>query len=477
MDVADRVRSGVKWLAFGKFGSQAVTWTFSILTLRLIAPDDYGLLAMASIFILFLALFQELGLRVRLVQLLELDREYVRAVYGMSVLTNVVLASLLIAGAPLIAALFAEPRLTAVVMVLAGQFVISSLAVIPDAMIRRNLDFRAMAAIEIAQGLAAASAALALAWYGFGVWALVAATIVGTSVRTVGLIWVSPFRALPSFRFKGMQETLLFGGHVTGQRVLWWAYTSFDKFLLGRMFDVHTVGLYSVAQHLAHLPLEKMGSTVATASFAGLSRVAGDPPTFRTYLLKGLALLSIVGVPVFLGIAVVAEDLVPLLLGAKWASVAPIVTMICLVMPLRMLNGPLVESLNSVGRPALGMAMTGVTAISVIAGVAIGIRWGAMGVATAWGVAFALSFVGTTIYMLRRLGVSVVGFLRAVLPSVIAGVIMVCVVKLARGHIGPPVPSLPSLLASIVIGATVYVGTIALIDRSGLRLVRGMIRR
>jgi teichuronic acid exporter len=475
-DVADRIRAGVKWLAFGKLATQIGTWAIGIITLRLLNPDVYGLIALATIFVTFISLFEELGLRVKLVQLQHVDPGYIRQVYGLSILTNVVLAAVLVACAPLIAAFFNEPRLTLVIIALALQFVISAPAVIPDAMIKRNLDFRSIATVEIAQGVLAAFTSLALAWLGYGVWSLVVGTIVATLIRTIGLMRISPFHAWPSFRLHGMLDTLKFGGHVTGQRVLWWAYQSYDRFLLGRVFDTHVLGLYYVARDLSSLPLQKLGSTVATASFTGLSRVAADRETFRAYLVKGLHVLSLVAFPICYGVAAVANDLVPILLGPKWPGVDTLVAVLSLIVPFRMLNSPLVEALNSLGRPQSGLASTAIAALLIVAGVSLGAHWGLMGVTLGWVIAYLFAFWQSLLPVARFGGFSAVDIIKAIAPAVLAAVAMLLIVRLARLGIGWPAPSIPGLAISIAIGVAVYGTAIALFDRFGLKLLLGLVR-
>lgn len=477
MDVPAKIRAAVKWLSFGKILSQILAWAFSILTIRLLAPEDYGLMALATVFISFLNLFEELGLRVRLVQIKELDPGYVRDVYGLSILVNCLLAAVLVVASPAIAWFFDEERVRAIVMVMAAQFVISSLAVIPDAMIKRNLDFRAVTIVDICQGFLASSLTLVMAWMGYGVWSLVAGSVSGSLFRTAALMWISPFRAWPRLRLSGMRETLAFGGFVTMQRVAWWIYTRFDRMLLGKAYDTHLVGIYSVGLDLAYLPLEKLGSTVAVAAFTGLSRVANEIATFRTYLLKGINVLSVAMFPVFYGIGAIAFEIVPLLLGKDWLAVAPITLAFCLVMPLRMINGPLTEALNSLGRPAAAMWATIAIAVVVVLGVVGGIGWGPLGVAVGWAVAFPFAFIGNAILVARYVKIGFRDYARVIVPAWIAAGLMMVAVFYTRPLLPWPAPSVPGVIASVAIGVFVYSGVIALLDRNAVRLLLTMLRR
>jgi teichuronic acid exporter len=477
MDVADRIRAGIKWLALGKIGSQLIVWIFTIITIRILTPDDYGLLAIASIFMLFLSLFEELGLRARLVQLEQVDHDYARTVYGISIIANLVIALLLVAFAPLVALLFAEPRMTPILWTLSLLFVVGSLSAIPEAMINRALDFRSVAIIEVVQKSLAAALTLALAWLGCGYWALVGGMVASRVIRTAGLMWASPFHAWPLFRFRGLGGTLAFGGHITGQGLIWWAFISYDQFLIGRLFGPHVLGIYSVALDLAYAPLAKVGSTISSTSFTGLSRVASDPQMFRDYLQKGMRVLVVITFPLFFGMSAVAVDVIPLLLGPNWSPAAPIMAVLCLSMPFRAMTPPLVASLNSLGLPHIALRATMWMGVLVVAAVSIGIAWGPVGVATGWLVAAVLGTGLTAGAVVRQKRLFVADLARCVLPACGAATVMLAVVHLARAQL-PLGTSVPFACAmEIMLGAAVYATLIAVLDRPGLRLARSMVWR
>lgn len=477
MDVPAKIRSAVGWLGLGKLASQVIGWSASILTIRLLAPEDYGLIAIATVFVSFLALFEELGLRVRLVQMRDLDPVYVRSVYGLSILTNVTLAAGLVAASPLIALAFEESRLTAIVSVLAAQFFVSSIAVIPDAMIKREMNFRVVALIDIGQVLAVSATTLTLAWLGYGVWALVWGSVVGSSIRAVALLVASPYRAWPLFRLRGMASTLGFGGYVTGQRLAWWGYSRLDRLALGRATDTQTLGIYQVALDLAYLPLEKLGSVIAVAAFTGLSRVAHDLAVFRAYLAKGVKLLALVGFPVFFGLGAIFPDLTRLLLGEKWAAAGPIAQVLAIAMPFRMINGPTVEALNSLGRPDRALHATLLVALLVSAGILAGLPWGPLGVAIGWSIAFPAAYLANAVMVSRAAGGGALELLKpTAAPALVAAIMFAALVGL-RPLLPWPSPSAAAIGLSMLIGVAIYGCGILLLDRAGLRMLVAFARR
>ena len=476
MDLGSRIKSGVRWLGVGKATVQIYTWVLTILTMRILEPHVYGLLAIATIFLSFLSLFEELGLRMKLVQMKEFTTEYLRSLYGLSIVTNGILACSLMVAAPLIAVFFKQAELKAVIIVLASQFLVSSLAVIPDAMIKRQLDFRTISIVDIAQAVSAATLTLFLAARGFGVWSLVYGTIAGTVVRTLSLVVASPFRAWPSFNFAGLGPTLRFGGLVTASRLVWWAFSNLDRFLIGRFFDTHLLGVYSGGAQLATMPLDKVGSILNLVSFAGLARAADDLKAFRHYLLRACRLVALMMFPVFFGIAAIAREVVPVVFGPRWLGMETVMAILALSVPARSLSLPLIESLNSLGKPQEVLKCSLVAAVMYVTGILLGLSWGLQGIATGIVLAGGFTFATNLRIVEKNTRVSTLQIVKEVWKPLLASIAMLCLLLVLRPVLPLPFPTLGGLCLSIGVGGAFYLGLIALIDREGFLLLVNLVR-
>jgi teichuronic acid exporter len=281
MDVRSLVISGLRWSAGAKLGGQLVSWASTIVVMRLLNPNDYGLMAMAWVFIFFCRLLNELGLGSAVVQAKELSEHQLRQVFGLVILFNVILTGLLIAASPAIAWFFDEQRLVNMVIVLALQLPVMALAVVPEAVLVREMNFRAPAVVSVASDVTAAVIALALAFLGFGVWTLVLSNLAGVFTRTIGFNIASPYLKRPSFRFTEFAAMAKFGGYVTANRILWYVYSKSDTFIVGKMMGKTLLGYYSVALELASLPLAKVGSIVNQVALPAYSRIQDDRTKVR----------------------------------------------------------------------------------------------------------------------------------------------------------------------------------------------------
>lgn len=475
MDVAGQVRSGVRWLGLSKGVVQLYTWALTLMTMRILPPTAYGLIAICSIFLTFLALFEELGVRVRLVQMRELTDDYVRSVYGLSILTNCALALTLAAASPLIAALFNEPEIAAVLAVLALQFMISSWGVIPSAMIVRQLNFRAMAVVDVSQAIVAATLTFIFAMFGFGVWSLVFGTIAGTFAKSLAQIVSAPARIKPSFRFQGLGSTLRFGGVVTLQRILWWIYVNLDRFIVGRFFSPHLLGIYAGAMQIASMPLAKAGAALNVVSFSGLSRLAGDMPAFRHYLLKGCHAVALLMFPLFFGIAVIAQELVPVVLGPRWSGMEGVMQILSLSMPARCISLPLTSSLTSLGKPGESLRCTAVATVSFALGICVGSLFGLEGIACGVVVAALVEFGNAAVVVNRVVGVAPTAILRTLYKPLRASLVMAVLVLVLRVSVPWALPSAAGLCFSITVGGAIYLSMCALFDREGFDMILSLL--
>lgn len=313
----DSALSGVRWTVASRFGLQLITWPVTILVMRLLEPRDYGLLALATIVIGFIALFSELGLGAGLVQADEVDEARARTASGVILGLNLLIAICLIAAAPFIAAWFNEPALTPVMRLLTLELVISAFAAVPSALLERQLRFRELSLALVIGNLAGSAVTVIAALAGLGVWSLVLGALVLASVRTLallvyhgGIVWpalsldLTPVRALAQF-----------SGHVIGARVLWYWYSQSDQVIVGRLLQGAQLGNYNVASQLASLPVGKVMDTVNRVSFPVLSRLRSDADKLRSTCQQLLGLFAVYSIGVCWGLAAVAADFVTVVLG------------------------------------------------------------------------------------------------------------------------------------------------------------------
>ena len=478
MQVGKKVVSGFRWLAIGKIAGQVVTWAVTIYVIRILTPEDYGLMAMAMVVIGFLALFDELGMGAAIVQQETLDDNMVAQVFGLVIVINFSAFALLIAISPLIADFFGEPRLIEITWALALQFPLLAIQIIPDAIIRRRMQFQKKSIVNFVAMVASSFATLGLAIAGYGVWALVLGSVTTAAIRTIGYIIAARYFCVPVFSFSGLGRAVKFGTQVTGERVLWFIYSQADIFLVGRILGKELLGYYSVAIHLASLPMTKLGAIVNEVSFVGFSRIQSDPEEVSQQFLKATKVITVFAFPVFFGISSVAPEIVSSILGDTWTMSAEPLLILSLVIPLRMLDLVVPTALIGTGRADVSVTNAAIAAVILPLSFLIGLNWGIVGVCYAWLIGYTIYFVIALLRSLPLLAVGLKEYFATVAGVAGSSIVMLVVVHAARTQLPPEWSgNILQLLTLIAVGAVTF-GLLALwLHRKSLIFALRLIRR
>ena len=475
--IGEKVVTGFRWMAIGRFSGQIFAWFVTIYVIRILTPEDYGLMAMAMVVIGFLALFDELGMGAAIIQQDEVTDRQISQVFGVVILINLSAFALLVLTAPFIADFFDEQRLIEITWVLALQFPMLAVQIIPDAMIRRRMQFGRKSLCNFVAMIAGSIATLVLALMGHGVWALVMGNVVTIAVRTVGFMIVARYFCWPSFDFTGLGRIVSFGAKVTAERTLWFIYSQADIFLVGRILGKELLGYYSVAIHLASLPMTKLGAIVNEVSFAGFSRIQSDDSEVSRHFLKATLAICTFSFPVFFGIAATAPEIVATILGETWAPTALLLQILSLIIPFRMLDLVIPTALFGTGRADVSLANGAIAAVIMPISFAIGIQWGLVGVCVAWVVGYLIYFAIALARSLPKLGVRFTDYLRTTVGIAMIATVMLIAVSAARMALPQAWGQGPlALIALISVGVATFGILAVAFQRDTLKFVYGLVR-
>lgn len=476
--IGEKVVTGFRWMAAGRFAGQVVAWIVTIIVIRILSPEDYGLMAMAMVVIGFLALFDELGMGAALIQQKEFDEAQVRQVFGLVIIINLSAFLLLLVTATAVAKFFDEPRLVPIIWALSLQFPLLAVQIIPDAVIRRRMQFRRKSMVNFVTMVLGSFLTLGLAIEGFGVWALVWGNVMTVATRTIGFNIVAAYFCWPTFNFSGLRRVVTFGTQVTAERILWFIYSQADIFLIGRFLGKELLGYYSVALHLASLPMTKLGAIVNEVSFAGFSRIQSESDEVSRQFLKATLAIAFFAFPVFFGISATAPEIVASILGDTWTRAAVPLQILSLVIPLRMLELVIPTALLGTGRADVGVSNAAIAAVILPISFLIGLQWGLIGVCYAWLIGFTVYF-GISLYRsLPCLNVGFASYSRTVMGIFISSLVMLGVVHGLRTLLPNDWhQTLLSLAVLVMSGVLTFAVLVLLFHRSTLLFVFRLIRR
>ena len=464
MSIERQAVAGLKWTAGSKVVVQVFAWAVTLFVFRLLAPSDYGLMAMVAVVISIATTVAELGLGASIVQARSLPPDELAHVAGVVVLLNLVIGAAVAAGAPLVAWGFGEPRLVALVQATSLQFVFSAVSSVPQALMSRGLKFKRAAWIELVSGLSVSLVTLLLALAQFGVWSIVIGNLAGGAARAL-LLLIFGENIRPNFRLRGVREHLRYGGIVTVTRMGWDLILQSDVMIASRFLSVGAIGTYSVGLHLATLPMQKIMSVVNQVAFATVARLQEDTSRLREGLLSAFRLATLASVPLLWGLSSCAPEVVHIVLGPKWdAAIFPVQVM-SLVIPIRMVSGIMWTAVTAVGRADVYLQMMIIGVFIFPCSFLTGAQWGLEGLALAWPAAWLLNFSISFSRVAKAIGLKFSEIAGATAVPLMSGIPMAAAIALTR-IATPGLADAIRLPLLILVGGLVYLGVVSALKPS-----------
>lgn len=365
---------------------------------RLLTPADFGLVAMATAVIGFLATFKDAGLSAATVQREDLREEQVSLLFWLNVVVSMALVIAIAATSPLVAWFYGDERLLWITVALAGAFLFGGLEAQHAALLQRQMRFGTLAWTRLVAQAAGILAAIAAASAGWGTWALVVRALVTPAVSMVAVWSAMPWRpGLPRLEV-GARGLVRFGGYMSGFRAVNYVGRNLDNVLIGGFVGGSALGLYSKAYALLMLPLNLMNGPISRVAVPALSRLQGDPERMLSYYAKALTLVVTFSMPVVAWLASVADSFVLTVLGDQWREAIHLFRILVIPAFIGTFNvavGWVFVSLGHVERQLrCGLANTAVNIVAI----SIGLQWGVEGVAWALVVSSASKRLPTIAY-------------------------------------------------------------------------------
>ena len=459
-----QVMSALRWSAVAKVGGQLVNWSITLFVIRLLAPADYGLAAMLTLIIAFMSMLGDMGFGSSIVQSPTLETKEIRQTFGAALLVNGLVLLVMWAGAPAIAAFYDEPRLVDMTRVAALGFLGSGVVSVYGGLLQREMRFRTTARIDIVAGIVGNVATLVLAYLGFGAWALILGGLVNTPVRCAMLLTSASRLYAPAFRFDDTKRLWSFGGSILATRIVWYWSSQADVLIAGKFLGKEALGFYSVAVHLASLPMQRAAGVINGVAFAAFAKIQHDPRAVTHNTRLGVRLMAFVTFPVLWGIAAVSPELVRIAIGPNWTeSILPL-TLVALTIPFRMIGSIVTTTVMSVGRVDIAMWTTVIGACIAPPLFYAGSRYGILGLSLAWVVAAPIMFLLNMYRALPIVGLSTRNVFAEIWRPLVASAAMFAVVDGLRRAL-PGWPDAAIFATLIAAGATTYASGTWLINR------------
>lgn len=331
-----KVIKGSAILAGAQFIARSFDLVAMIVIARLLTPEDFGLVALASSVMLVVNSATDLPVVDSLVQRRDLKPGDLDTGFTLGLIRGVTVAIVLFILATPISIFFEDHRLSEIIYVLSLVPIAAGLASPKMVHFQRKLNFSPAAIAQLVGKLLALISALLVAWLSGSYWALIFGLVLGPVTAAVLSYVFAPY--FPRLRLKGSMEFWNFAGWVTASRILWTANMQADRFFVGSILGKTPLGYYTVGSDLASTATYSLAQPAIQPLFSGFSRIADDRSRLRAAYQKGQQVLMAVIMPVGVGLAVVAPQLTALLLGEKWLPIVPVLAWLAPVIALQMLT-------------------------------------------------------------------------------------------------------------------------------------------
>jgi polysaccharide transporter, PST family len=434
---------------------------------RLLTPSDFGVYAMATPFVFFIMNFGDLGLGSALLQQSHLNERQASAVFRVNLLAGLAFAVIFLAASPLIGAFYHDHRVSHVAAALSLTFVFSGFTAVQRALLRRALLFDALLRAQIAASVVSTLVAILFALNGAGYWALVARALADPLIYAV-IIWISAGWAPGRAEWDDTTRFLLRYGRYHIQAILLYSIgRQSDSVLIGWRFGSVELGPYALATRLFVLPADQLSSPIGHVMIPALSRLRDDPARLRRWYLKLLQLLTFIAFPPMFSLVFFADDVVYVLAGPQWGETADILRVLAPVGALSVAYGTMDWLMRSQGHADRIFRWAVTCTVAYLVCFAVGLPWGAIGVAAGLAAANVLLFVPGFYYSARGTSIRLRDAVKAMLPAItlmLATAGAVYAVRILIGEGWHPIARL--LVTGTVIAATMACGVALVYGRS-----------
>jgi O-antigen/teichoic acid export membrane protein len=380
------VVGGLLWKAVSQIVGQFGRSIVAIVLARLLEPRDFGLANMVLVFASLVLVFSDLALGAAIVQrkkLTDLDRA---TAFWTSIAAGTLFMLILMAASPLIAAFYGEHQVQPLLMVLSTTFLISSIATTHEALLVREMAFKAVETRTMIGVLCGAVAGVAVGVGGGGAWAIIAQQVATALVTTILLVQRSPWRAGFAYSRASLRDMGGFSGFVLGHRLLYYVHRNADNLLIGRYVGAAALGAYALAYNVILLPFSRLATPVQQVLFPAFSRMQDQPEKIAALWIRSTRLVGALSIPALCGLVVVAPDVVPVVFGARWHQAVTLIQVLAwvgLLQSLQTLNTEILtarDKTSTIFRFSVGFFGAHITAFIV------GLHWGVEGVAIAYAI-------------------------------------------------------------------------------------------
>lgn len=423
-----QTKKGLYWSALGNFANQGMRFAFGIILARLLSPDAYGVIGMLSIFMCIVSTFIDCGFSQALISKQNRTQADFSTEFWFNIGVGIAGYFILFLSSPWIADFYNMPILSPILKVIGLGIVINSLCVVQSAQFAIQLDFKTPAKISVFTQMVSGIVGIALAYCGWGVWALVFQQV-GSSLFNAILLWrLAGWRPTMEFSKDSFRYLWGYGSKVLGASLIQQVYDNLYPLVIGKFFNASQLGLYSRANGFATLPSTNLSSILGSVTFPVLSKLNNDKDKLIAVYVKMIRCTSFLVFPLMIGMAAVAGPLVKLLLNPQWNGCIIMLQILCFALIWQPLSFLQINLLKVVGRTDIILKLEILKRSVGLITIFVSIPFGVIGMCWGFALFYIYSFTLNTVFTSKTFQISFKRQIKDIIPILLNALIMGLVV-------------------------------------------------
>ncbi len=465
--------NGVLWSSVERFSIQGIQFVLGIIMARLLSPREFGVVGMLAIFMAVAQSFVDSGFSNALIRKKNRTEIDFSTAFYFNIVVGIVCYLILFLAAPLIAGFYDTPVLKQLTRLIALNVFLNSLVIVQRAQFTIRVDFKTQATVTIPAVLLSGLLGIALAYLGYGVWALAIQSVSRTGLNVLAFWLVSKWRPQRAYSWDSFRDLFSFGSRMLLSGLLDIVYKNMYTLVIGKVFSARDLGFYTRAQQFVNLPSSNVTGILSRVTFPILSNIQDDDRQLQDIYRKYLRISAFVVFPLMMGLAALAYPLVLFLLTDKWEGCVILLQIMCFSMmwyPIHAIN---LNLLQVKGRSDLFLRLEIIKKIVGVAILCITIPLGLIPMLIGSVCSSLIALVINTHYTGKLIHVGFFKQMGDLLPtgflSLLMGVVVWLCVRLLHGQ-----PLLLQLCAGFLIGVGFYIGMAALFRMREWEQVRSL---
>ncbi len=378
-----KILSSLFWKLMERGGTQGIQFIVQIVLARLLIPEDYGVIALVTIFIIIANVFVQSGFNTALIQKKDANESDFSSVFYLSLFVASLLYVILFFAAPIIAAFYDESQLILVLRVISVTLFFGAFNSIQNAVVARKMQFKKLFFSSLGAIIASGTVGIVMAYTGFGVWALVLQQITNQLLIIVILWFTVEWRPRLLFSFERVKSLFSYGWKLLVSSLIDTLYMNLSSLIIGKIYNAEMLGFYNRGKQFPELIVINIDGSIQSVMLPAFASQQDNRQRVKDMVRRSIVTSSFILFPMMVGVAVIAEPLVKILLTEKWLPCVPFLQIYCVSYALWPIHTANLQAINALGRSdiflkleiikkILGLAILGVTVFYGVYAIALG---------------------------------------------------------------------------------------------------------